>query len=59
MKKLSWPKWVKENFNKNDDELYYTSLEEIDEGFAPSDLSHWTQKQVEREYAKYLKSDKE
>jgi len=59
MKKLRWTKWVQKNFNKNDDENYYTSLDEIDRGTAPFDLSHWKQKEVEEKYAEYLKSDEE
>jgi len=55
MKKLTWSNWVKENFSKKNDENYYISLEEIFNGVAYTDLSHYTQEEVEREFDEYQK----
>lgn len=57
MTKLTWAKWIKENFNKRDDELYYTSKREINDGVSHSDLSHFTQQEVETLYMLYLDKD--
>lgn len=57
MEKLSFKKWVEKYYYKKSGESYYTSKEEVQSGVAPSDLSHFTQKEVEHYFIIYLHSD--
>lgn len=54
-KKLSFSKWVKENYEFHGD--YYTSKKELSDGVAYTDLSHFTQKQIEHYFIIYSHSD--
>lgn len=53
-KKLRFGKWVNENYEHHGD--YYTSKQELRDGVAYSDLSHFTQKEVEHYYIIYANS---
>lgn len=53
--KLTFDNFVKEYFNKESDELYWTSKKEIQHGVAHPDLSHFKIEDLEDEYQKYLK----
>ena len=53
--KLSYEKWLSKYFNKDSDHSYWTSIyEKVEVGFAPSDLSHYKEKDLKQCYNKYL-----
>lgn len=54
----TWKEFIDKYFNKNSDELYYISKEEIKSGVANSDLSHYTQEEVEKEFENFLNKEK-
>ena len=52
-KKPNLSVWMKENFEKDEDHNYYTSISErVEDGMAPGDLSRYTRKDILREYKK-------
>jgi len=53
--KLAFDPWVKKYFDKDSGHSYWTSIYERTEvGFAPSDLSRYSKKDLKEEYAKYM-----
>lgn len=53
MKKLSWKEWVNKNYIFHGD--YYTSKQEIEDGMAYTDLSHYTTEEIEDLFSLYIK----
>lgn len=52
-KMLGWKEWAKQYFEFHGD--YYISFKELEEGVAYTDLSHYTQEEIEDLYSQYLK----
>jgi hypothetical protein len=56
--KLKYADWVKKYFDKDPDHNYWTSeYERCEVGFAPSDLSRYSKKDLKEEYEKYKKNE--
>lgn len=51
VKKPSFNKWFKENFEKDPDHTYWTSIQERQDGMAPGDLSrYYSKEEIKKEW---------
>lgn len=57
MKKLDFKSWVKKYFEELTHNTWTSIYEKQEIGFAPSDLSRYSKKDLEEEYNLYLKNE--